>query len=94
VGISAGVVRPLRAEAAVGRERKKTGVALALACAARPAMKTIADALGWCAQLAVQAIEAPQQRRGRRPQPEGELLVEITDIIAGLPTYGYRRFTP
>jgi hypothetical protein len=38
--------------------------------------------------------KAPQQRRGRRPQPEGELLVEITDIIAGLPTYGYRRFTP
>ena len=42
--------------------------------------------------LVVQAA-APtlRQRRGRRPQPEDELLAEIKDTIAGQPTYGYRR---
>lgn len=55
-------------------------------------MKTIADALDVArSNLAVQAIAAPRQRRGRRPQPDAELLAEIKEIIAGLPTYGYRR---
>jgi putative transposase len=55
-------------------------------------MKTIADALGVArSNLAVQAIAAPRQRRGRRPQPDAELLAEIKATIAGLPTYGYRR---
>lgn len=50
-------------------------------------MKTIADALDVArSNLAVQAIAAPRQRRGRRPQPDAELLAEIKEIIAGLPT--------
>ena len=71
---------------------KKTAVALALARSRRHAMKTIADALRVArSNLAVQAIAAPRQGRGRRPQPDAELLAEIKGIIAGQPTYGYRR---
>ena len=56
-------------------------------------MKTIADTLGVArSNLAAQAgPKTTPQRRGRRPQPEGELLSEIKDAIAGQPTYGYRR---
>lgn len=56
-------------------------------------MKTIADTLGVArSNLAVQAApERIHQRRGRRPQPEAELVVEIKALIAGQPTYGYRR---
>jgi len=56
-------------------------------------MKTVADTLGVArSNLAVQA-EPPKtpQRRGRRPQPDAELLAEIKAIIADLPSYGYRR---
>ena len=56
-------------------------------------MKTIADSLGVArSNLTVQAApERTRQRRGRRPQPEAELVVEIKALIAGQPTYGYRR---
>jgi putative transposase len=56
-------------------------------------MKTVADALGVArSNLAVQAASAPiRQRRGRRPQPDAALLAEINAIIAGQPSYGYRR---
>lgn len=56
-------------------------------------MKTIADTLGVArSNLAVQAApERTHQRRGRRPQPEAELVAEIKALIAGQPTYGYRR---
>jgi putative transposase len=55
-------------------------------------MKTIADALGMArSNLIVQAAAAAPRRRGRRPQPEAELLAEIKQTIAGQPTYGYRR---
>jgi putative transposase len=58
-------------------------------------VKTIADALGVArSNLGAQAIAAPRQRRGRRPQPDAELLAEIKEIIAGMPTYGYRRVPP
>ena len=54
-------------------------------------MKTIADALAVSrSNLMAQATAAPR-RRGRPPQPEGELLGEIKQVIAGQPTYGYRR---
>lgn len=56
-------------------------------------MKTIADTLG-VARSNLAAHAAPKtarQRRGRRPQPEDELLAEIKQAIAGQPTYGYRR---
>jgi putative transposase len=32
-----------------------------------------------------------QERRGRKPRPDSELLAEIKEIIAAMPTYGYRR---
>ena len=56
-------------------------------------MKTISDALGVArSNLTAQAAaKTARQRRGRRPQPEDELLAEIKEIIAGQPTYGYRR---
>lgn len=56
-------------------------------------MKTVTDALGVArSNLAVQAAPArSRQRRGRPSQPDAELLAEIKAIIAGLPTYGYRR---
>ena len=56
-------------------------------------MKTIADALGAArSNLAVQASAAlPARRRGRPAKPETELLSEIEQIIAGQPSYGYRR---
>jgi putative transposase len=56
-------------------------------------VKTISDALGVArSNLAAQAApKTTRQRRGRRPQPEDELLAEIKDAIAGQPTYGYRR---
>ena len=34
---------------------------------------------------------APSRRRGRPPQPDAELVVQIKAVIAELPTYGYRR---
>jgi putative transposase len=56
-------------------------------------MKPLADALGVArSNLVIQAAPSrPRQRRGRRPLPDAILLSEIKDIIAGLPTYGYRR---
>jgi putative transposase len=56
-------------------------------------VKAISDALGVArSNLAVQAAaKRGWQRRGRRPQPEAELLTEIKALIAGQPTYGYRR---
>lgn len=56
-------------------------------------MKTVADIIGVArSNLAVQAsLGHPSRRRGRRPQPETELVAEIRALIAGQPTYGYRR---
>lgn len=56
-------------------------------------MKTIADTLGVArSNLAMPANAAmPARRRGRPVKPETELLAEIKQIIAGQPTYGYRR---
>jgi putative transposase len=56
-------------------------------------MKTVADVLGAArSNLAVQAAPTTvRQVRGRRPQPDAALLTEIKQLIAELPTYGYRR---
>ena len=56
-------------------------------------MKTVAAALGVArSNLVVHVVaKTTRQRRGRRPAPEAPLLAEITEIIAGQPTYGYRR---
>jgi putative transposase len=37
------------------------------------------------------AASTIRQRRGRRPEPEDELLAEMKQVIAGKPSYGYRR---
>jgi hypothetical protein len=59
----------------------------------RAELMAITDALGVArSNLAIQAtLNRSPQRRGRRPLPDAVLLSEIKDIIAGLPTYGYRR---
>jgi putative transposase len=55
-------------------------------------VKVICEALGVArSNLAVQAAARARQQRGPRPQPEGELVSEIKALIAGQPTYGYRR---
>ena len=56
-------------------------------------MKAISDTLGVArSNLAEQvAPQRTRKRRGRRPQPEAELVAEIKVLIAGQPTYGYRR---
>lgn len=56
-------------------------------------MTAIADGLGVArSNLAARVRpQTAQQRRGRRPQPDGELVAEIKALIAGQPTYGYRR---
>jgi len=56
-------------------------------------MKTVTDTLGVArSNLAVQAsLQRPSWRRGRPPQREAELVAEIKALIAGQPTYGYRR---
>jgi putative transposase len=56
-------------------------------------VKAISDALGVArSNLAVQAApKRTRKRRGRRPQPEAALVTEIKALIAGQPTYGYRR---
>jgi putative transposase len=41
--------------------------------------------------LAARLKPAPPRRRGRPPQPDGELLERIKAVIADMPTYGYRR---
>jgi transposase-like protein len=72
---------------------KKTAVAVALARSRGCGVKTLAEAIGVArSNLVVQvAAERARQRRGRRPAPEEPLLSEIGEIIAGQPTYGYRR---
>jgi len=56
-------------------------------------VKAIADALGVArSNLVAQTVaQLTRQRRGRRPQPETELVAEIKALVAGQPSYGYRR---
>ena len=56
-------------------------------------MRRVAQTLGVArSNLVVQtSASTTRQRRGRRPEPEDELLAEIKAAIAGQPTYGYRR---
>jgi transposase InsO family protein/transposase-like protein len=56
-------------------------------------MTAIADGLGVVrSNLGARvAPQTAQQRRGRRPQPDDGLVAEIKALIAGQPTYGYRR---
>jgi putative transposase len=75
---------------------QKTAVPVALVRSGRHAVKTIAETVGVArSNLVAQAApRTTRERRGRRPQPEEELLAEIKAAIAGQPTYGlpgYRR---
>ena len=56
-------------------------------------MKTVANALGVARSNLIEQAGAGtgEERRGRKPQPESELLAEINEIIGAMPTYGYRR---
>lgn len=56
-------------------------------------MTAISNTLGIArSNLIAQAAPTTlRPRRGRPPQPDDELLVEIKALIAGQPTYGYRR---
>jgi putative transposase len=56
-------------------------------------VKTVAETVGVARSNLVEqaAPRTTRARRGRRPEPEDELLAEIRDAIAGQPTYGYRR---
>ena len=87
--------RPWRTRSCARRwiwRSQKKAVARTLIRSGRYAMKTVADTLGVArSNLAAVAVEASCSRRGRRPQPETDLLAEIKQIIAGTPTYGYRR---
>jgi putative transposase len=55
-------------------------------------VKAVAEALGVARSgLAPSARAAAPGRRGRPPLPEHDLLARIKELIAELPTYGYRR---
>jgi len=55
-------------------------------------VKAIAAALGvGRSNSAAQAIVAAPYRRGRPPQPDTELSVELEKVIAGQPIQGYHR---
>ena len=55
-------------------------------------MKTVAEVIGVSrSNLIERRQKRPKTRIGRPPLPDDELVAEIKAIIAGLPTYGYRR---
>jgi putative transposase len=54
-------------------------------------VKTIADTIGVARSNLAAKAKVALRRRGRPPQPEAEVLAEIKQVIAGQPTYGYRR---
>ena len=57
-------------------------------------MKSVADVIGVArSNLAARAKHRLPKAIGRPPQPDADLVAEIKGIIAGLPTYGYRRCT-
>ena len=55
-------------------------------------MKAVAETLGVARSgLAPSGRTSSPRRRGRPPLPEDDLLARILELIAELPTYGYRR---
>src|SRR5262252_4641756 len=68
--------------------------ALALVARGRP-MKIVGDVLGVARSNLHVRVHRPtdwtDRRRNRRPHEDSELVAEISNEIAGLPSYGYRR---
>ncbi len=68
--------------------------ALTLVTRGRP-MKLVCDVLGVARSNVQVRVRRPadwmDRRRHRRPRDDGELVTEITNEIAALPSYGYRR---
>ena len=55
-------------------------------------MKAVADVIGVSRSNLIERLQGrPKKRLGRPPLPDDELLADIKAVIAGLPTYGYRR---
>ena len=55
-------------------------------------MKAVARTLGLArSNLTAQLTPSIPRRRGRPPQPDGELVDQIRAVIGDMPTYGYRR---
>ncbi len=58
-------------------------------------MKLVCDVLGVARSNVQVRVRRPadwmDRRRHRRPRDDGELVTEITNEIAALPSYGYRR---
>nr|WP_265546415.1 IS3 family transposase [Roseomonas mucosa] len=79
-------------EALQQRAQKKIAAARALAAAGRFPVKAVAETLGVARSgLAPSGRTSSPRRRGRPPLPEDDLLARILELIAELPTYGYRR---
>lgn len=55
-------------------------------------MKAVCETLGVAgSNIAERSKGRGSGRRGRPPEPDGELVAGIEEVIKGLPTYGYRR---
>lgn len=55
-------------------------------------MRAVCETLGVArSNIAERSKGRGSGRRGRPPEPDGELVAGIEDVIKDLPTYGYRR---
>ena len=71
---------------------KKTAAAAAVAAEGRFPMKAVAEVIGASRSNLIERLQGrPKKRLGRPPLPDDELVADIKAVIAGLPTYGYRR---
>ena len=79
-------------EASSRSNPKKIAAARALAATRRFPMKAVAEALGVARSCIAPSVRAAvPRRRGRPSLPEDDLGARIKDLVAELPTYGYRR---
>ena len=70
----------------------QTAAAAAVAAEGRFPMKAVAEVIGASRSILIERLQGrPKKRLGRPPLPDDELVADIKAVIAGLPTYGYRR---